>query len=372
MTQSTANQFILPGGNLNDFTSVNGGTFEFSSNVTASLPLNSVYNNIEFSGTGNKNLAITGILVNGDFIISAGTVVNVSNQEILLSGNWLNQVGTSGWQGGGSGRVFLIGANQNITGATSFSNLIVNGGGFKTLNSSITVNNLTLGNGIIVTGNNEISVPATGDITGESVNSYINGYLRRFVPAGTLTMNFEVGDASGYTPITVSFNGSPSAGGNILASSVQLATMPRVYTSGINQNKSLNRTYEQLTASSLTGFTSYNATFNFLDSDIDVGANALNFHWSSLKWFFLVKLRASYDTYTNYTTLNGLNWIWNFPNWRRDEWNHLDWCCKHQLEQRIQLACQMKFLGQMTIYSCRTSYESTKLHFRWKWNLATI
>ena len=309
MTQSTANQFILPGGNLNDFTSVNGGTFEFSSNVTASLPLNSVYNNIEFSGTGNKNLAITGILVNGDFIISAGTVVNVSNQEILLSGNWLNQVGTSGWQGGGSGRVFLIGANQNITGATSFSNLIVNGGGFKTLNSSITVNNLTLGNGIIVTGNNEISVPATGDITGESVNSYINGYLRRFVPAGTLTMNFEVGDASGYTPITVSFNGSPSAGGNILARSVS-GDHASVYTSGINQNKSVNRTW-QLTATSLTGFTSYNATFNFLDSDIDVGSNAFNFigaRFNGTSW----TSAAGFDNYTNYTTMNGLTGFGTF------------------------------------------------------------
>lgn len=309
ISQSSANQFILPGGDLTDFTSVNGGTFEFSSNVTSSLPLNTVYNNVEFSGSGTKNLPNNGILVNGDFIITSGIVSNVSNQEILLSGDWTNQVGTSGWIGGSTGRIMLIGNNQNIIGSTNFSNLGVSGGGIKTLHSTISVTNLSFVNGIIATGNNEVSIPATGSVSGESSTNYVNGYLRKAIPAGALVVNFEIGDATGYTPIQISFNGSPNAGGNVLART-SAGDHASIYTSGINQTKSLNRTYE-LTATSLTGFTSYNSTFNFLDSDLDVGANALNFigaRFNGSTW----SAATSYDTYTNYTTLNGLTGFGTF------------------------------------------------------------
>lgn len=302
ISQSSANQFILPGGDLTDFTSVNGGTFEFSSNVNATLPLNSVYNNIQFSGSAVKSLANTDIIVNGDWIISQGTVLNVNNKDILLSGDWENQVGILGWNQG-TGNVNLLGVNQNITGSTGFSSLIVSGGGIKTLYSTISVTNLALSNGIISTGSNEVSIPANGDVTGESSASYVNGYLRRFIPAGALTMNFEVGDASGFTPIQISFNGSPTAGGNILARTIA-GDHASIYTSGINQNKSVNRTYE-LTATSLSGYSSYNSTFNFLESDLDVGANAINFigaRFNGTSW----STPAGYDTYTNYTTLNGL------------------------------------------------------------------
>lgn len=309
VSQSSANQFILPGGELTDFTSVNGGTFEFSSNVTASLPSNTVYNNIEFSGSGNKNLPYNSLIINGDFIITAGAAVNIANQEILLAGDWLNQVGLSGWVGGAGGRVILIGINQNISGSTSYSQLNVTGGGIKTLYSSITVTNLTLGNGIINTGSNEVAITTSGDVTGESSSSYVNGYLRKFIPAGALTTNFEVGDVSGYTPISISFNGSPNAGGNILTRTIA-GDHTSVYTSGINQNKSVNRTYE-LTATSLTGYTSYNSTFNFLESDVDVGANPLNFigaRFNGSLW----STATGYDTYTNYTTLNGLTGFGTF------------------------------------------------------------
>jgi hypothetical protein len=308
ISQSAANQFILPGGDLNDFTSLNGGTIEFSSNVNATLPLNTVYNNLQFSGSAVKNLANTDIIVNGDLVISQGTVTNVNSRDILLSGNWENQVGISGWNQG-SGKVNLSGTNQNITGSTGFSNLLISGGGIKTLYSTISVTNLNLINGIVSTGSNEVSIPATGDVIGESTNSYINGYLRKVIPAGALTVNFEIGDATQFAPASISFNGSPNAGGNVLART-SLGDHASVYISGINQNKSVNRTW-QLTATSLTGFTNYSATFNFVSTDVDAAANPTNFIGSRFNGSSWSAAPGS-NAYPLYTTLTGLTGFGSF------------------------------------------------------------
>lgn len=335
MSPTISNQFIFPGGNFTAFVSAGGGTIEYFTNVSTTLPSQASYNNILFSGTGTKSLFNTDILINGNLIIGAGTVTNPSNRNISLRGNLVNNSGIPGFNAG-TGVFSLTGGAQAITGATQFGFLNVNGAGVKTLNSSIVVGNtLTLNAGLIETGANVVTIPSTASVVGGSAASYVFGNLQKGIAAATVSKSFEIGDASAYAPANIVFTGTTNGVGSITAFTAA-GDHPNAATSGIDPSQSVNR-YWSLQNVGVTGFTSASAVFTFNASDVDLGVNTLNLdaaRFSSSTWTSAtVGLRTSTTTQvTGLTTFGefqlaepfsaGITWTgavntdWNNPgNW---------------------------------------------------------
>ena len=301
--------FIFPGGNYSTFVDAGGGTFDYNANVTAQLPLQTTYCGLRFSGTGTKNLPNTDLLVNGDYTISQGVVNNGFNRNTTLLGNWANSTGTSGYASG-TGLFTLSGFNQNLTGGTQFGFLEVNGGGVKSLNSSVIITSeLRLISGIVQTGANLLTINASGSVIGGSPSSYVNGNLQKGIPASTVSSQFEVGDENRYAPLTVGFLGSTIAGGFITASTTS-GDHPNISSSDFNSNKTVNRFFS-LVNSGVFGFTSLNLTFQFNAADLDGAANFANFKVGRLltgNWTYPTVVNTSASS----ITVSGINSLGEF------------------------------------------------------------
>ena len=138
-------------------------------------------------------------------LIINGTLTISSSQAIILYGDFYqNNIFNHG-----TGTFSLLGANQMIDGdedPIQFYNLVVNGpGGYITLNQQVKItNNLTLTSGRInTTTNNLLTFTATGNYTGGSVVSYINGPVAKETTFTTPTFYFPVGKASKYRPLGI-------------------------------------------------------------------------------------------------------------------------------------------------------------------------
>lgn len=274
MTPTISNQYIFPGGNYATFVNTGGGTIEYSSVSTSTLPSQGTYNNIVFSGAGNKNLFNTDLVINGNMTILAGTVENSVNRNVSLKGNLTNNSGIAGFNTS-SGLISLTGADQIITGATSFGRLAINGAGVKTLNSSILISSeLNLIDGVIATGSNVVTILNSANVIGASSASYVNGNLQKNIASATASKNFEIGDASSYAPLTVFFTGTTNNVGSLTAFT-SAGDHPNAATSGIDPSKSVNR-FWSIQNVGVTGFTAATVQFNFNASDLDVGVNANN------------------------------------------------------------------------------------------------
>jgi len=273
--EPNAGNFIFPGGDYSAFTNDVGGTVNYHATSAANMPAQAVYNNILFSGNGGKTLPDADLLINGNLTINDnGVVSNPSNRQINLKKNWVNNGGVLRFEPN-NGTVILSGFNQTLTGATNFNNLLVNGGGVKTLNSSININNqLNLTDGILLTNNNELIVQVNGSVINASSMSYVNGNLRKFIASNTVNKGYEIGDNNGFTPVLLNFTGNTNGTGSILVHT-QNSDHPQIYTSGVNPDKSVNRTWT-ISNSGVTGFTAYGAQFNYLTDDLDPAANPMN------------------------------------------------------------------------------------------------
>lgn len=275
ITPTAGNEFIFPGGNYSNFVNSSGGTFEFNSGTAANLPTQSTYNNIRFSGAGQKILPNVNLLINGNWTIITGGVQNTNNKDITILRNWINNNGVNAY-GYGTGVVNFAGTNQTITGATSFGYMSISGGGIKELTSSILVHHqLNLLNGIVQTNANEIQINLTAEVTNASNVSYVNGNLRKQIAASTTSKTFEIGDQTVFAPVQINFTGTTNGTGSIVAST-QGMDHPSVFTSGIDPAKSANRHWS-LVNTGVTGFTSYNSSFQFATSDLDPSTNPLQF-----------------------------------------------------------------------------------------------
>ena len=125
---------------------------------------------------------------------------------------------------------------------------------------------LVLAGGNLVAGPHLVSVEAGGSVARTS--GHVIGSLRKAVAAGgALSVLFEIGDASGYTPIGVTW---PTVGttGTLTASTVG-ADPPSLVASGLDPAASVNRTWtlvpEGLSADP------YSVNLTFLAAEVDPG-----------------------------------------------------------------------------------------------------
>ena len=251
----------------NENMSITTGTMAVTSGATLVLPASTVV-----SGAGTFNVASGGTLqiASTAGITSAGATGNVqtTTRTFDTAGNYVYN-GTSA-QATGSGLPATV------------NHLTINNSTGVTLTSTVSVNGtLTFTSGVLTTGGNNIGISATGSVSRTS--GHVVGNLRKNVATGATSRTFEIGDASNYTPVTVSF-GNVTVAADLTIQSTS-GDHPNIATSGLNATKSVNR-YWTLTDSGI-GFDSYSATFTFVAGDIDGGAATGSFivgKWNGSSW----------------------------------------------------------------------------------------
>jgi hypothetical protein len=218
----------------------NGGSVTVETGATLVIEGN-------YTSTGAAAIQINGnVQLKGDFINNGGTVVPGSTGTLEFDGTNAQQI--TGTQGttfncnvkiNNAAGVSLLNYDQAIEGGLTFSN------GLLTLGSQ----NLTLGTASTLTRTLG-HVNATG--TGE--------FRKKFASAGSF--NMPVGDATRYTPVTVSFNSGTFGGAAYVGTKVVASAHPNLPTT-----TDYIARYWKMSSNDITNI-NCNLTFNFDASDI--------------------------------------------------------------------------------------------------------
>ena len=166
------------------------------------------------------------------------------------------------------------GSAQSVGGAFPlvFNNLTVSNSAGAALTADVTVNAvLSLNNGTVTTNGNVLYVSSTGSVT--RTNGHVVGALTKYVPAGSPSVTFEIGDAALFAPVTLAFNSV--AGGGDVAASTTPTEHPQLAASSIDGSLSVNRYW--VLAGPAISYSDYAATFNFNGADLDAGTNTADF-----------------------------------------------------------------------------------------------
>jgi len=240
-------------------------TINYSGTNQSVIVLNSSqnYGNLTISGSGTKTLAGS-VTVRGTLSISGASLAN-GGYTLSANGD-INHATTHT----GSGKISLTGGTiaHSLSGGGSYTNLEMNDANGATLSSNVTVNGtLTLTSGNISAGAFTFSISSSGGVSRAS--GHVVGNLQKYIGTGAPSTTFQIGDASNYTPVDVSF-ASVSTAGNLIARTTS-GDHPNIGSANINAAKSINR-YWTLTNSGIV-FTTCTATFNFAAGDVDPGTN---------------------------------------------------------------------------------------------------
>jgi hypothetical protein len=230
------------------------------------------------SSSNNYELSIGGLFTNDGVFSANGSLITVA-------GNWVNNNTFSS----GSGTVrFNGGQSQLISGTalSTFNNLSIQNPSGVSLDLDVTVNGtLSFNTGKVITGPNHLILGNSATVSGASSSDYVYGNLVKGIESGTASKNFEIGDASVYAPVTLTFSGTTNGTGSIAAATFS-GESPEINSSNIDPSKNVNR-YWSLENSGVTGFTSYDAAFTFASGEVDAGSDISSFIagiYSSLSW----------------------------------------------------------------------------------------
>lgn len=174
------------------------------------------------SGVGSTQiLLITGTLDAVTYIISNGSAgQGITNNGILKTSNTNGLAGSSSttisnavsitlYIGTNSTIEYYAAGSQNVTAATVYENVIINGGGTKTLQGASTINKaLTLTSGKLDIQDYVLTIPSTGSVDSYTSSNYIvtgsgTGRLRQEGVTSSnynTTKYFPIGTASCYLP----------------------------------------------------------------------------------------------------------------------------------------------------------------------------
>jgi hypothetical protein len=284
----------LMGAVTNNGTITSSGRLNFTPATAATVNLGTQFSStgtVAFSGAGALTLAGTPGNLNNVIISNTnaagitpssawvmGGILTINSGALLHAGNYTHQLGGNLMNNGtidcGTSTFTLTGnGQQNLTTLSAFNNLRVQKpAGRATLFTNVTVNGvLQFVTGTIATGSNTLILPASGTVTGAAqLTGWVAGKLQKNTATGNTLQLFEVGDSANYTPVQVAFTNVTTAGN--LTAYTTTYDHPQISSSTINASKSVNR-YWTLTNNGVV-FTSYNATFNFVATDLDPGTSS--------------------------------------------------------------------------------------------------
>ncbi len=223
--------------------------------------------------TSAGTLTLTGGSVTTDDVTISGGTINAPT-TFAVSGDWTNNASTSAFSGGTATVTLGGSAGQAVGGsfATIFKGLTIADAAGIILGSDISVTGvLTLTTGIVATGSQTLIVASGGSVSRTS--GHVNGNLRKSVATGSPSLTFEVGDASTYAPVALTFASVTSAG--TLTASTTAGDQPQLASSTLDTSRMANR-YWTLTGGGLA-FTTYGGTFTFVAGDVDAGATTSDF-----------------------------------------------------------------------------------------------
>jgi hypothetical protein len=280
-------------------------TIEYNKPTNATIyyisPIN--YVNLTVSGLDNPKGFTATTNVSGTFTINmVGTTSVLSGSNFLTLGNNATIVRTSG--GLNAAPIFGTSVNVNYNGigsqSTSFeipasntvlNNLTINNVSGVTLSANTSVNGiLTFTSGKLITGINSLTLGTLASISGAgSATGWVFGsIIKQIATNASPSFAYAIGDATNYSPVTLAFTGNNTATttGSITASTTS-GDHIQVATSGIDAMNSINRTWT-LINSGVSGFTNYNATFNYTALDSDLSVTPSNFvvrKYDGTSWF---------------------------------------------------------------------------------------
>lgn len=205
-------------------------------NITSRDTTDNYFENVIIRGPGNVK-PVDNLVIRGNLTIFSGGNLVVNGVDLFLYGNWTNSGGT--FTHTNSTAYFQGNTTQTMTktsGNETFHNLVLrnpahlnaNGIGSAT-NGLVINNNLDLIYGRINARDRFVQVGGTITRPG---GGYINSKLRRPIPTGTTTLQYEVGYQEVYTPITLRFNGSGGTAGllEVLSDTITTTTTPISWT----------------------------------------------------------------------------------------------------------------------------------------------
>jgi uncharacterized repeat protein (TIGR01451 family) len=281
------------------FEVVNGATFKVAG-TTSAFPTGfgtvtlGATSTVDYSGTGAQTVSAQNY---GHLIISAsrgannvtlansgtiGVAGSLNDTATFSTGGIVTTGSTVAYNGSGSQTVSVL--TPLASGSVMYNNLTINNGSGVTLGGNINVGGaMTFTSGTVTTNANSLYITSTGTVSRTS--GHVVGNFKKRIATGATSKTFEIGDASSYTPVLVSF-ASVSVAGDLTAST-SAGDHPNLSSSTINPGKTANR-YWTLTNSGIS-FTNYSVTLNFVSGDLDSGAATSNFmvgRFASSTWSY--------------------------------------------------------------------------------------
>jgi hypothetical protein len=233
--------------------------------------------NITGSSTFSTNTFT--LTVNGSLVLTAGTIAGGDKVTLVASATIVK---TSGSFDAAPAFGSSVNVTYNDTTAQTpgfempangsvLNNLTIDNTAGLTLTADTTLKGtLTLTSGNITTGSNSLIIGDTGKAISRT-SGHIVGKLKKLTAASASpSFKYEIGDATNYTPVNLTFAGTTSATGGITASTV--GDVPAVAGSGIVDTKDVNRTWT-LTNDGIDGFTNYGAAFTYASADNNLSTN---------------------------------------------------------------------------------------------------
>jgi hypothetical protein len=250
-----------------------GGSFATTFNDLTVAKSNTVTANVNSSVTSNL-LVSSGTLDLGSFTanrFSAGGTLTVSNGAALkIGGTNTLPANYSAHSIGATSTIEYGGTNQAVAilnSAQDYGHLTISGSGTKTLTGAVSVGGtLLFTNGTITTGVYDLQLKPAGSVT--RVSGHVIGNFKKNVATGATIRTFEVGDATNYTPVTVTFVNVTTAGN--LTVRTDPGDHANIGSSTIIPTTTANRIWTFTNGG--TVFTSYGAIFTFVTGDLDVSA----------------------------------------------------------------------------------------------------
>ncbi|MFY7880109.1 MAG: beta strand repeat-containing protein, partial [Lacibacter sp.] len=269
---------------------------------------------------GNQDLIINGTLslISGNFDISNRTIT-FQNGNIPIERDGSNTIGklitntnTSivfGTSGNKGGSTFTI-PTDVFNSVPELFNFVINRTNPIILSSQdLTVlGTLTLTSGILSAGSNTVILGTDAIVSGGSANSHIQGNLRKWIKTGTSNISFQIGDGTVYAPVNLTLNGSISSSTGSITVKTVAGDQPNIGSSGINNNSSLNRYWTVTESTPVSGMSSFNASFNYSNSDNDptsIPANYVIRRYQTTGWSSITVSGTPTSTSISGTNISG-------------------------------------------------------------------